>query len=203
MGFGALAVPALLVVGIGVGTLWIGLDSLVSRVSSSSASAGHEFFTSRGWIWRDTVAMIRANPVTGVGLGAFETAYPRYSKSDGTLLVNYAHNDYLQVAADAGMIGAALAVWFIVLLWRAIAAGLKSRDPLIGGLALGYAGSVVAIGLHSLFDFNLQIPANSLLFLTITAAAGAAAAYSRQTGTANSQVDEAARTVGLSPSGVI
>src|SRR5262249_23218409 len=91
-GVRSVAIPLLLIVAIGVGTLGTGLDPLVGWVSGSSASVGQEFFASRGWIWRDTISMIRANPITGAGLGAFETAYPNYSKSDGTLLVNYAHN---------------------------------------------------------------------------------------------------------------
>jgi O-antigen ligase len=120
--------------------------------------------------------MIGANPITGVGLGAYETAYPVYSRSDGTLLVNYAHNDYLQVISDGGIIAGALALWFLILIWREVREGSKSRDPLVRGISLGFGASIFAILIHSLFDFNLQIPANALLFLMIsTMATGIAA----------------------------
>jgi O-antigen ligase len=111
--------------------------------------------------------MISANPVTGVGLGAFQTAFPIYSRSDGSLLVSQAHNDYLQVVADAGLVGGALAVWFIVVVIVSIARGLRSRDAMTRGLALGAGTGIVAMMVHSAFDFNLQIPSNALMFLML------------------------------------
>ena len=132
----------------------------------------------QGWVWRDTIAMIRANPVLGVGLGAYETAFSTYTKSDGSLRVPQAHNDYLQVVADCGVVGGLIAIWFIVLVFRAVGRGARSRDPLYRGLALGSGAGLFGLLVHSLFDFNLQLPSNALLFLLLSAVAahvGAAA----------------------------
>jgi O-antigen ligase len=160
---------ACVVLAIALGIAWTGADPVINRVVGSTDSAAQEsFYSSRGWIWSDTITLISANPITGVGLGAYETAYPVYSKSDGTLLVNYAHNDYLQILADGGIIGGALAVWLLVLLWRSLRQGAKSRDTLVRGLSLGFGASLFAILVHSIFDFNLQIPANTFLFLMIS-----------------------------------
>jgi O-antigen ligase len=164
------------------GIFWLGADPVVNRVihgqSASGDSAKETFFSSRGWVWRDTLSMIRANPVLGVGLGAYETAFSIYTKSDGSLRVPQAHNDYLQVVADCGVVGGIIALWFIVSVFRAVAQGTRSRDPLYAGLALGSGAGMFAMLVHSLFDFNLQVPSNALLFLLLTAMAthvGAAA----------------------------
>jgi O-antigen ligase len=99
-----------------------------------------------------------------------------YTHSNGYLLVQYAHNDYLQLLSDAGIVGGIAGVWFLVLLFRAIARGTRSTDPLMSGLALGCGGGIFSILVHSLFDFNLQIPSNCLLFLLLTAVVSVIAA---------------------------
>jgi O-antigen ligase len=167
------------------GTLWIGADPLLDRVSGGATpSPRASFFESRGWVWRDTLQMIRANPITGVGLGAYGTAFSLYTASDGSLRVPQAHNDFLQIVADCGIVGGLLALWFLVLLGRAIADSIKARDPLLAGMALGCGAGAFALLVHSIFDFNLQVPSNALLFLllvTVAAQIGAAARAQRNT----------------------
>lgn len=165
------------------GVFWIGADAVINRVTQGQAvSPGAEketFHSSRGWVWRDTLHMISANPLLGVGLGAYGTAFPIYSKSDGSLRVPQAHNDYLQVLADCGIVGGAIALWFIIALFRSFAAGVRLRDPLLAGLALASGAGAFAILVHSIFDFNLQLPSNALLFLLLTAVASVVGATSR------------------------
>jgi O-antigen ligase len=162
------------------GVFWIGADAVINRVTQGQAvSPGAEkesFHSSRGWVWRDTLSMIGSNPLLGVGLGAYGTAFPIYSKSDGSLRVPQAHNDYLQVVADCGVVGGAIAVWFLVVLFRSFATGVRSRDPLLRALALASGAGAFAILVHSVFDFNLQLPSNALLFLLLTAVASVVAA---------------------------
>jgi O-antigen ligase len=176
------AVVISIVVIVSAGIFWIGADPVINRITQGQPPSGadhHEtFFTSRGWVWRDTVTMIRANPLLGVGLGAYETAFSIYTKSDGSLRVPQAHNDYLQIVADCGVVGGLLALWFLVSLFRAVASGTRSSDPLYAALALGSGAGTFGMLVHSLFDFNLQLPSNVLLFLLLAAVAshvGAAA----------------------------
>jgi O-antigen ligase len=169
----------------GLGLLWIGPDRLADRITQSGISGDAQkseaFYESRGWIWEDTLRMIKANPVFGTGLGAYETAYPIYRKEDREMRVRQAHNDYLQIVADCGLIGGLLAAWFIFNIFRAIRRGALTRDPFIAALALGSGGGILAIMVHSLVDFNLQLPSNALMFLLLVAAASNAAALaSRQ-----------------------
>ncbi|MFY9607544.1 MAG: polysaccharide biosynthesis/export family protein [Blastocatellia bacterium] len=177
-----LVVVAALVLVIGAGILWIGADPIIQRVSQGlpvQGSPQETFSTSRGWIWRDTITMIRANPLLGVGLGAYVTAFNLYTKSDGSLRVPQAHNDYLQVVADCGIVGGLIALWFIVVVFRTMGRGLKARDPMLSALALASGAGIFGILVHSLFDFNLQIPSNALLFLVLVAVASSAATLAR------------------------
>jgi O-antigen ligase len=161
---------------VGAGVWWVGADPVIRRVEkgeltmdeSGSRSGKETFFQSRGRIWRDTATMICANWVTGVGLGAYQTAYPIYTVRDGTTVTSQAHNDYLQILADAGIFGAALALLFIFLVGRDTVRASRHRNPVIAATALGAASGLFALMVHSLFDFNLQIPSNALLFLVLT-----------------------------------
>lgn len=169
----------LVLVAILAGVYWTGPERVIDRVARTNVVSedlqSETFFTSRGWIWRDTLEMFHANPILGVGLGAYETAYPIYSRDDGaaalgtSYVVDRAHNDYLQVLADTGVIGGALALWFIISLFQAMFRASKSSDPLLQALALGCGAGIFGLLTHSLFDFNLQLPSNALLFLLLAA----------------------------------
>ncbi len=106
--------------------------------------------------------------VNGRGAGAYPTAYPIYSTREKMAPVNQAHNDYLQLLADGGLLGAIIALWFIFLVARDTLRASRHRNPLMAATALGSAGGLFALMVHSLFDFNLQIPSNALLFLVLT-----------------------------------
>lgn len=166
-----MAAVAALALAIAVGVVWIGAEGVINRAAQTidSQTPTKTNFFGRNWVWRDTLTMFSSNPLLGVGLGAYETVYPMYTRSNGYMVVQYAHNDYLQLLSDTGILGGVVGVWFLVLLFRAITRGTRSADPLMSGLALGCGGGIFSILVHSLFDFNLQIPSNCLLFLLLTA----------------------------------
>lgn len=150
------------------GVVWIGADSdILKRIAHDPLTTSA--VTDRRGVWGDTLTMFRANPILGIGLGAFETVYPIYGHGDGSLVIQFAHNDYLQVLSDGGLVGGAIALWFIVVVARAIAQVTKVADPFLRALGLGSAAGIFALMIHSLFDFNLQIPSNALLFLILSA----------------------------------
>jgi O-antigen ligase len=166
------------------GILWIGAAPVVDRVAETVDGETHSEQLSahinRTAIWSDTWRMFRASPVLGVGLGAYQTAYPAFSRSDGAVIVAQAHNDYLQVLADGGIAGGAIALVFIFLIFRAVLRGVRSRDRLVRGLAAGSGAGIFAILVHSIFDFNLQLPSNALLFLLLAAVASTTSALASE-----------------------
>jgi O-antigen ligase len=165
-----LAAAGSIVVAVVIGTLWIGAAPIVNRAAETFKEAQSEpDYYSRGWLWRDTWAMVRQHPLTGVGAGAFETVFPAYSHASGQYIVAQSHNDYLQLLADCGIVGAALGVIFLLLLYKVVKRALNASDRLQAGMAVGCGGGIFALLVHSLFDFNLQIPSNALLFLFLVA----------------------------------
>jgi O-antigen ligase len=157
------------VVVITLGVIWIGAEGIINRAADSvdqmRGSDSQDELFSRTEIWKDSWKMIREHPVTGVGLGAYKTVFPIYARHNGMLLVEYVHNDYIQSLTDGGIVGGLLALAFVLLILRAMLRGMKSDDPMLAGLAIGCGAGVCSLLVHSMFDFNLQIPSNALLFL--------------------------------------
>jgi O-antigen ligase len=186
----AVAFVALITAAIAAGVYWTGPERVLDRVARTGVVSedpkAETFFASRGWIWRDTLAMISANPILGVGLGAYETAHPLYGKDDVTnragasYSVDRAHNDYLQALADCGVVGGAIVLWFIASLFRAVAVGARSESPLSRAFAVGGGAGLFGLLIHSLFDFNLQLPSNALLFLLLAAVVSRVGAAARE-----------------------
>jgi O-antigen ligase len=88
------------------------------------------------------------------------------------LLVDHAHCDYLEAASELGLPGGTLlfgSVFWIVAL--AIRRYRKIEDSFDAAVCLGCIGSIIAILVHSLADFNLYIPANGLVFAVTLALA--------------------------------
>lgn len=170
---GVAAVAAILAA-IVIGVIWIGAESVINRIAtgdpnSSDLGKTQTFYSVRGEIWENTWTMIRHNPLTGVGLGAYETAYPVYARENGTQgVTGEAHNDYLEILAVGGVIGAVSALWFILALFRAIGRGVRSPDPLTAAIALGGGAGLFGLLVHSLFDFNLHLPSHAMVFLLLS-----------------------------------
>jgi O-antigen ligase len=170
---GVMAVFAI-IAAIAAGVIWMGAEPIINRLAtgdpnSSDLSKTQTFYSVRGEIWENTWTMIRDNPLTGVGIGAYETAYPIYTRETGAHgITAEAHNDYLQILADAGILGAVIALWFIVALFRAIARGVRSTDPLAAAIALGGGAGLFGLLVHSVFDFNLHLPSHAIVFLLLS-----------------------------------
>lgn len=178
----ARAGTAIAIVGaVTLGLLWIGAEPLLGRAAETLQQMQNQKnnYVSRQWIWHDTVSLIKSHPINGTGLGTFRTVFPVYSHNNGELIVSQSHNDYLQILADCGIVGGLLAVGFLATVVFTISIALKSRDRLLAGLALGCTTGILGILLHSVFDFNLQIPSNALLFLFLVAVVSSIATTGR------------------------
>jgi O-antigen ligase len=109
--------------------------------------------------------MSRAHLARGVGLGAYDVAYPRYQTLVTDRVIDYAHNDYAQLFAESGLMGWILGPasigMFAMLSFRQLRNQLNERT---GWVQLGAAIGVCGILMHSFSDFNLHIPANAAWF---------------------------------------
>jgi len=167
---GPVVIVALAVI---AGVLWIGAaeilehfgDAVDQLVQSGTPDVG------RATIWQGTLNAIRHHPVLGVGLGALVTVFPTYETVPSLLRINYAHNDYLQILAEAGAAGGIIVVWFIAVVLFGVYRGIRSRDPLRVAMALASGAGIIAILIQSVAETDLQIPSNALLFLVLAALA--------------------------------
>jgi len=121
-------------------------------------------------VYENTLQMIKDRPILGTGLGTFIHAYPKYRNPGFRIFMNAVHNDYLQYAQEMGIFGLGSFVVLLVLFFKKNLSLLKNlKDKYLQSLTLGFLVSIIAIAIHSLGDFNLQIPANALLFWIILA----------------------------------
>jgi len=117
----------------------------------------------------DAVAIVRDHPWLGTGGGAFYLVYMAYQPNwEG--FYNHAHNDYLEIASDTGLLGLAVLVGLAThALWVAIAVLRTRHHPALRAAAFASLMAIVAMALHATVDFSLHIPANALLFTVMVA----------------------------------
>ncbi len=169
---GALVLGAASIAG---ATFLVGSEGLVQNISQSQTAVETEATMSERFsrrdIWGATGRLIKDHPTLGVGLGAFQFAYTRYDPSSGVQRVEQAHNDYLQIVADAGVVGGLLAAIFAILLFARGFLAAQTGDRRKRAIILGALTGCFAIAIHSFVEFNLQITSNAQLFLALAALA--------------------------------
>jgi O-antigen ligase len=139
----------------------------VDRFAALTVGDGSDVGT-RADLWKDTLAIVHAFPLTGSGAGTYETALLPYKTVAPSFDVNFAHNDYLQHLAELGVIGVLpLALLSVVVVWRTFRSAMETSVTEERAVAAGCAGSMVSILIHSTVDFNLYIPANAALLAWI------------------------------------
>ncbi|HTC48074.1 MAG TPA: O-antigen ligase family protein [Candidatus Aquilonibacter sp.] len=154
--------------------IWIGGSELSQRIAS--AGPGHSELSSdiRKYINRDGFRMFMKRPILGWGLGTFPIVYPEFRTFYTNFFVNEAHNDYLQLLIEMGLLGFATMLWFVVTLYaRAIEKIAKWSTEMSGAMTLACLLGLSGILVHSAVDFNLQIPANAALFYVLCTVAAA------------------------------
>jgi len=154
---------------------WLGGRQLISRVSSISTETHTELSGGmRLSIDKDALRMFQHKPVLGWGLGTFPTVYPQFRSFYTNFFVNEAHNDYLQLLCEMGFLGFATMVWFQIVLYRRAFSKIKNwMSEVSGAFTLACILGTTGILVHSLLDFNLQIPANAALFYVFCTLAAA------------------------------
>lgn len=129
------------------------------------------------WVmWQAAIRMIQDRPVLGHGLNTFMAKYLDYWVG-GERQPRYAHNCYLQVAAEAGLLGLGMFLLFLwqlfARLWAALPATGRGGPPILLGLFTG----LLAFAVHAAFDTNFYSVRQALLFWIL---AGVAVGWSLQ-----------------------
>jgi putative inorganic carbon (HCO3(-)) transporter len=148
-------------------TLWIGLGPVLQRFQQVGQT-NYLQTSERGMIWQDTLHLIRTNPILGTGLGTFGEAFRPYQTHLVNLHIDHAHNDYLEFTSETGLLGSGLLFIPILylLVWMVIAF-LNDHRRYRRAIILGCIGATLGLLIHSVTDFNLQMPANAMIFAMI------------------------------------
>ncbi len=177
--------------------LQIGVDYPLERFKDLDVS-----FKERLRHTRKTLEVYEDYNLTGVGVGNFQYVYPKYQAAeDKNYYFMHAHNDWVQFAAEAGIIGFGLLligmfyyIYCIIKIWA------RRNDPFAVCLGLVPLAVMAAMAVHSYSDFNLHIPANSMVFAAILAI-GFSALHLK--GHQRDKVHYQYRILSLNPKGVL
>ncbi len=154
----------LLVVSLAV-TLWASPDALVNRFDRawSGVDGG------RPDIWGQTMVLVRAFPVAGVGLGAFAVVMPAYQTSSFATLLNHAHNQYLHVLAEGGLLLVVPLLMAAVAFFAVARRRLRRDESALVHLRQGALAGLIGLAVLSIFEVALLTPA-VLVLASVSAA---------------------------------
>jgi O-antigen ligase len=145
-------------------TAWVGVETIIGRFASTDWSQ----LNGRRGAWADAAAIFRKFPLTGTGLDTYGVATLFYQEHDLARHYAEAHNDYLQLAAEGGLLlivpAAVCVAAFGALVWKRFKeetshSGYWVRAGAVTGLA--------AIALQETVEFSLQMPGNAALFAVL------------------------------------
>ena len=153
-----------------VGLVLVGAFFLQRGDRLASALSGRDVGTRDRWVmWQAALGMIRDRPILGHGVNTFMANYLRYWVG-GERQPRYAHNCFLQVAAETGILGLATFLWLLGTLawlwWRAVHA-LKEQPP-SGEILLGLGAGLLAFLVQSAIDTNFYSLRQAALFWTLS-----------------------------------
>ncbi len=118
-------------------------------------------------VWKETLPMLAAYPLFGSGMGTWEDAFSPFRHDTAQVRVDYAHNDYLEFVAEAGLAGVLILAAGTVVTLRRHKQGRAAASMPLDEIAVAAGAGLVAIGLHSLTDFHLSIPADALIVVVL------------------------------------
>ncbi|HEY7446579.1 MAG TPA: O-antigen ligase family protein [Vicinamibacterales bacterium] len=155
-----------------LGLLSVGLTGVEAVVTHFAAVPGSQL-GGRISVWRDTLAVARDFWLTGSGLNTFGTAMLLYQSHSPNEHYREAHNDYLQLTAEGGLLVGIPIVILIVLFVREVRRRFRDQkdDSRTYWIRVGAVTGLVAVACQDLVEFSLQLPGNAVLFCVLAAIA--------------------------------
>jgi len=152
-----------------VGFIVLSSTPVVKKIRTLEQKGNIPSLKGRVTVWGGIVDMIKDYPLLGTGPGNFAIVFTQY-QPPGFLGRHFmGHNDYLHFVSETGLPLIAVMVWMIVALFIRGFKKLNNPSRLVRGITLGAMSGITAILVHSIFDFNLHIPANAILFTVLAA----------------------------------
>jgi O-antigen ligase len=158
---------SLLVIDILIVGTFFGVDKVVDRLEQTSSHR-----ETRDEVDRYSLHLLDKHLVDGTGAGTFYTTFPEYRGGDIRIFYDHAHNDYLELLSERGLIGfIPLIIAWLLCITAALWAQWSRKDSLMRGVSFGCIMSMIAMAMHATVEFNFQIPANAAMYLLVMALA--------------------------------
>lgn len=147
---------------------WARPDRLLSRLDAAPGELGV-----RQAIWQQSAAIARRYPVAGVGAGAFPSAMAFYQSGTRDVFFNHAHNQYLEFAAEGGLLLMLPLAVFGAALVRRVARGLREDRGSFFWLRAGAAAALAGLAIMCIWESPFRTPAVLMLAAVAAGLAGA------------------------------
>jgi O-antigen ligase/tetratricopeptide (TPR) repeat protein len=150
---------------------WLGYDQVLGRIATLQGVEALQ--ESRLSMWSRAFPLVRDFPLWGTGDGTYEFVESLHRVTDtldADMIIDHAHNDYLEILVEGGLAQLVPAVLAIVLVWRfGLHAARRSAGLPTGGLAIGALMGLATVSIHSFSDFGMHIPACAALVTVLCA----------------------------------
>ncbi|MBM3878666.1 MAG: hypothetical protein FJ387_02955 [Verrucomicrobia bacterium] len=173
------ALGVLVAILVGLGLFLKKSDRPMKRLQDTLAEGQLDSGLVRPELWKAAGRMWRDHLWWGVGPAHFDVRYPAYRTQHVQSRPLWVHNDYLNALVDWGVAGGAIIGAFLVALawgagrtWKYVQRGTNDLNPKGSDRSahvLGACASLLALLVHSVVDFNMQVPANAMLTVTLMA----------------------------------
>jgi len=152
-------------VGAALGALTlVGAGAIAARFGASRVA-----LADRLAIWHDTLPVLRDFWLTGTGVGTFQVAMAVYQRSRLEVIFNQAHNHYLQIAAEGGVLVAVPACLALAVFAACARNTLEQDRSPMYFIRAGALSGLVGVALQSVWETGLTIPANAALAAVLAA----------------------------------
>jgi putative inorganic carbon (HCO3(-)) transporter len=163
-GLGILIV-SMLIIDLFIVSQWFGLDKVQQRLAATSLSQ-----EKRDEVVLDSLPIVKNHPIIGTGAGSYYSVFPGYKKSIINSFYDHAHNDYLQMLIEYGVLGFVfLGLLVLFSFIKAMTALKKNASPISKGTAFACLLAFLGMLIHISVDFPLQAPANAVYFVIFIA----------------------------------
>jgi O-antigen ligase len=147
-----------------LGLAWADIPALRDRVAGAQSGVAN-----RVAIWRETMPVVQDFWLTGTGAGTYQTAMLAYQQSARIVFFNQAHNHYLQLAAEGGLLLIVVVALGIVAFVRTARSRIAHDTSGLVWIRIGAASGLGAVALQSLWETGLVMPANAALAAVLAA----------------------------------
>jgi O-antigen ligase len=147
---------------------WAGIDRTMDRFGRAPAELEGRFSA-----WRDTQRIVADFPIFGTGLGTYAQAMLLYQTDGRDVMYAEAHNDYIQLAAEGGLIVGVPVLVLLGVMAMTIRRRFRSGDddPMTSWIRAGSLAGLAGIAAQSVVEFSLQMPGNAVMFVLLLALA--------------------------------